>query len=189
MINLYDVLRFVVLLAFIGAAGVAVGGWAVRTQRINPFGRLGRTIRRLSDPLLTPLESFLLRRGGNPQNAGWWLLGITIVGGIVALSLVQWLYVQVTTTTRIASRGARGVLWLAVYYASLAVIFSLFVRVIGSWLGKGRFSPGMRPFYWLTDWIVEPLRRVVPPFGIFDVTPIIALFLIWFLRAIVLGLL
>lgn len=189
MISLYDILRFLVLLALLAAAGVAVGSWAVRTRRINPFGILARAIRRVSDPLLAPMEVFLLRRGGNPQNAGWWLLGVTIVGGILILSLVQWLYVQVLRTTSAAERGARGVLWLAVYYASLVVLLALVMRVIASWFGKGRFTSWMRPFYWLTDWVVEPLRRVVPPFGMFDITPIIAWFLILLLRGIILGVL
>ena len=32
----------------------------------------------------------------------------------------------------------------------------------------------MRPAYTLTDWIVEPLRKIVPPFGLVDFTPLVA---------------
>jgi uncharacterized protein YggT (Ycf19 family) len=41
----------------------------------------------------------------------------------------------------------------------------------------------MRPAYTLTNWLVEPLRRIIPPFGMIDATPIIA----WFLLLIVRG--
>src|SRR5260370_23579631 len=34
----------------------------------------------------------------------------------------------------------------------------------------------------LTDWLVEPIRRVVPPIGMFDLSPILALVVLWFLR-------
>jgi YggT family protein len=47
----------------------------------------------------------------------------------------------------------------------------------------------MRPAYVLTDWMVEPLRRVVPPIGMFDLTPLVAWFLILLLRGFLLGLL
>jgi HAMP domain-containing protein len=65
----FDVLRFTVFAFLVFSAGVALGSWAVRTRRINPFGRVGQTIRRLSDPVLAPIETWLLRRGGNPQQA------------------------------------------------------------------------------------------------------------------------
>jgi YggT family protein len=42
----------------------------------------------------------------------------------------------------------------------------------------------MRPFYLLTDWIVEPLRRIIPPLGIFDISPLVA----WLLVQLVVGL-
>jgi uncharacterized protein YggT (Ycf19 family) len=45
----------------------------------------------------------------------------------------------------------------------------------------------MRPFYWLTDWIVEPLRRIVPQVGRFDLTPIIAWLALIVLQGILLS--
>jgi len=50
----------------------------------------------------------------------------------------------------------------------------LIVRVIASWFGAFRFSPWMRPVYFLTDWIITPLRRVIPPLGMIDITPLVA---------------
>jgi len=46
--------------------------------------------------------------------------------------------------------------------------------VIASWFGLFRYSRWIRPAYILTDWIVEPLRRVVPPLGTMDVSPLVA---------------
>ncbi|KPK09185.1 MAG: hypothetical protein AMS20_00910 [Gemmatimonas sp. SG8_28] len=80
-------------------------------------------------------------------------------------------------------------LQLVVYYGSQLLLLALILRVIGSWFGIGRFNRWMRPAYVLTDWIVEPLRRVVPPIGMFDLTPLVAWFLILLLRGFLLGLL
>jgi uncharacterized protein YggT (Ycf19 family) len=39
--------------------------------------------------------------------------------------------------------------------------------------------------YWLTDWIVEPIRRILPTMGQFDLSPLAAWLLLMALRAFV----
>src|SRR2546422_7025498 len=50
-------------------------------------------------------------------------------------------------------------------------------------------SRWIRPAYILTDWIVEPIRRVVPPLGGFDLSPLVAMFALSILRQVLLSLL
>ena len=83
--------------------------------------------------------------------------------------------------------GPRGVLWLLIDFAGKLLMFALFARVVGSWFGVGRFNRWMRPAYVLTDWIVEPLRKIVPPIGRIDITPLVAWFLILILTNLLLG--
>ena len=184
-----SLLRDVVFVAFVAASVVAFGSWAVRTRAVNPFGFLARTIRRLSDPVIDPIEHWQLKRGGNPQNAPWWLLGGVIVGGIVLVSGSQWLAEQIERASFAARFGARGLLALALHYAFQVVILALIVRVIGSWVGVFRYNRWVRWAYFLTDWIVEPLRRVVPTIGMIDISPLVAWFLLVILERIVMGVL
>ena len=159
---------------FLVSGFVAIGSWAVMTRRINPFSSPGQVIRRLTDPVLEPVEHWLRTRGRNPRNAGWWILGVSVVGGILLITLTEWVLVQATRMAMAGQAGPRGVLRLFVYYAGQLVIIALIVRVIGSWFGKGRFNRWMRPAYRLTDWVVEPLRKIVPPIGMIDITPLVA---------------
>jgi uncharacterized protein YggT (Ycf19 family) len=46
----------------------------------------------------------------------------------------------------------------------------------------------MRPIAALTSWIVEPIRRVLPPFGPLDFSPMVAYLLLWLARTFVLSL-
>jgi YggT family protein len=179
--SLLDLLRYAVFAIFVSSAFVALGSWVVRTRRINPFGRTAQTLRRLTDPVLVPIETWRIRRGGNPQNAGWWLVGASVVGGIVIITFAEWIMVLALRMGSAAQGGPRGLLRLVVYYAGQIVIIALIARVIGSWFGLGRFNRWMRPAYTLTDWIVEPLRKVIPPFGMIDITPLVAFFLLQFL--------
>jgi YggT family protein len=87
-----------------------------------------------------------------------------------------------------AEAGPRGITRLVVYYATQLILFALLARVIGSWFGVGRYNRWMRPMYVLTDWIVEPLRRIIPPLGIVDITPLVAWFLLLLLRGWVISL-
>ncbi len=176
-----EALRYTVFAVFVAAAAIAFGARAVQTRRINPFGRWARILRGVADPVLRPIERWQLRRGGNPQNAPWWLLGFALVGGILTITLAEWFAVMGARIGGALSGGVRSTLRLLVYYAGRLVILALIVRVIGSWFGVGRYNRWMRPAYRLTDWIVEPLRRVIPPIGFIDVTPIVAWLLIQFL--------
>jgi len=171
---LLELLRYVVFAAFVVSALIAVGSWAVLTRRISPFSGVARLIRTLTDPIINPTERWVHRRGGNPQHAPWWLLGVVVVGGILLITVAQWLLTQFARASFAANGGPRGVLRLAVYYAGQLVLIALIVRVIASWFGAFRFSPWMRPVYFLTDWMIKPLRKIIPPIGMIDLTPLVA---------------
>jgi YggT family protein len=183
----FPLLRYAVL-AVAGAAALgALAAMAVQARVINPFGRVARVIRRLTDPLLAPIERRILRSGGNPQSAPWWLIGIAVVGGIVVISVVEWLVAQALTIAAAASFGPGSLLRLAVDWAFNIVMIALVVRIVGSWIGATPYTRWMRPFVFLTEWMLAPLRRVVPPFGIFDLTPLVAWILLSLARGYVLG--
>ncbi|MBI2615413.1 MAG: hypothetical protein HYW52_07040, partial [Gemmatimonadetes bacterium] len=116
MNSLFDLLRYAVFAVLVLSAVIALGSWAVRTRRISPFSGAARLIRTLTDPIINPMERWVLRRGGNPQHAPWWLLGLVVVSGILVITVAQWLVVQLGRASFAATAGPRGVLRLAVYY-------------------------------------------------------------------------
>lgn len=180
-----EVLRYTVFGVFVGSGAVALASWAVRTRRISPFSTTGQAIRKLTDPVLSPIEIWQLRRGGNPQNAGWWLLGLSLVGGILVITLAEGVIGVLLRMARAAAAGPRQLVRFLLYATGQLVSFALIARVIGSWFGVGRYNRWMRHAYTLTDWIVEPLRRMVPPIGMIDITPFVA----WILLQLILGIL
>ena len=176
------VLRYVVFALVVLAALVALGSWLVRTRRVSPFGFLGRTLRTLTDPVLRPVERRLHRMGGNPANAGGWLIVLTAIAGIVLLSLLGWLVQTFYVAEAAAHAGPTMTIALIIAMVYRILVIALIVRVIAAWFGLFRYSKWIRPAYILTDWIVEPLRRVVPPFGAMDITPLVAWLVLYFLR-------
>lgn len=183
------VLRYTVFGLVVISGLVALGSWLVRTRHISPFGVLGRTLRSVTDPIVRPVERRLVRMGGNPTHAGGWLVVITAVAGIVLLSLAGWLVGTFQATRAAASGGPRGTFVLIVDLSYRILFAALIVRVIAAWFGMFRYSRWVRPAYILTDWIVEPIRRVVPPLGAVDLSPLVAMIALSILRQILLSML
>ena len=181
--------RSIVLLALAFAATIALTHWAVRSRRINPFGAWPRLVRRVSDPILLPLERRVISAGGNPQNAPLWLLGLVIGGGLLLLSLAQWLINTASGLVLLAQGGVR--VWIQVLLSAVFTILmaAILIRVIASWLGIGQYRKWMRPVYALTNWLIDPIRRILPPVGIFDFSPMVAWLVLYVVRGFVLGLL
>ena len=177
MVARYTVFGLVALTAI-----VALGSWLVRTRRISPFSALGRGLRAATDPIIAPVERRLVRMGGNPVHAGGWLIVITAVGGIVLLSLFGWLLTTFATVQFAAHAGPRQTFALTIQLLYRILVFALLIRVIASWFGLFRYSRWIRPAFILTDWIVEPLRRIIPPMGAMDLSPLAAWFVLYLLR-------
>lgn len=168
------------------AALAAVGSWLVRTRRISPFSALGRGLRTATDPIVGPVERRLVRMGGNPVHAGGWLVVLCAVGGIVFLSVFGWLLTTFRMTQAAAMGGPRAMAILLIDLVYRVLVLALLVRVIGSWFGVHRYSRWIRPFYVLTDWLVEPIRRLIPSLGPFDISPLVAWAALWLLRRLLL---
>jgi YggT family protein len=189
IILLYTIIRTVVIVALAYAAVVAVTHWAVRSRRINPFGSWPRFVRRVSDPLLQPLERRVISAGGNPQNTPLWLLVAVIASGLVLMSLAAWLVDAVVRLRLMVEGGPR--LWLATLVSLMFTVLmaAILIRVIASWLGIGPYRRWMRPVMALTNWLIDPIRRILPPFGMLDFSPMVAWLVLYVVRGFVMGLL
>lgn len=174
-----SVTRGLVVAVFAYAVVVAATHWAVRSRRLNPFGGWARFVRRISEPVLKPLERRILRAGGSPSDAPLWLLGIALVGGLVLISLMHWAIGFTYELGALAQAGPRDWLIAVVSWVFRILMIALLVRVIGSWFGVSPYAKWMRPFIVLTEWLLEPLRRLLPPFGPLDLSPMVAYLLLW----------
>lgn len=183
----YLAARSVIVAALAYALVVAGTHWAVRRRSLNAFGAWPRFVRRISDPALQPVERRLLRSGGNPQDAPLWLLGLVVLAGLLILWAIGWLLQALATLSALGHSGPGAWIYTLARVAFTVVEVALIVRVIASWVGwSGRI---VRLAYSLTDWLIRPLRRVLPSFGPFDFSPMVAwLLLSWILEPVVLRL-
>ena len=174
------VVKKVLLYSAIVVAGVAGLDWAVRTRRLSPFSRTARLMRGRIDPLLAPIERVIVRAGGTPASAPWWALAAVIIGGIVLITLLDF-FGNILFQLIVVSQQPREAPMLIASWVFSLLSLALLVRVLSSWFPISPYSKWIRWSYVLTDWMIGPLRRVVPTIGMIDITPIVA----WFLLSLV----
>ena len=180
------VLRPLVFAAAVLVALAALLEWLVRTRRVNPFGPVARFTRRAVSPVFAPAERRVLRAGGLPSTAPWWTLAVVAIGGIVLLSLLGFLRDQLFVIGA-ASRSGGALVRLLVSWAFGVLQVAILVRVFSSLFRMSPYSPWIRWSYTLSEPILRPLRQVIPPMGMFDLSPLAAYFLIAILRWATLG--
>ena len=187
MLEIQTVARYAVIAVFAVSLVAALASWLVRTQRVSPFGALGRTLRAASEPLIRPVERRLVRAGGNPVHAGWWLVVGVAATGVVVLSLLNWLAGSLYGVGAAFAGGPRIALAFLTVAAYNVVFIALVVRVVASWFGRFRYTWWLRPAYVLTDWVVEPIRRLLPAGGTMDWSPLAAWLALWVLKQVLLA--
>jgi YggT family protein len=183
-----DILRVVVFI--VAAAALVIFGidWLVRTRRISPFGAVARFFRRVVDPLIVPVERRVVRAGGLPASAPWWALVVVVLGGLVLLALLEFLRGQLAFAASAGAAGARGVIAVIITWTFGILQLALIVRVISSWVRVSEYSRWVRWTIPLTEWLLRPLRKLIPPLaGTIDLSPLVAFLVLALLRRILLG--
>ena len=154
---------------------------------LNPFSRPVIFIRRWSDPLVNPVRRPLVQMGFSPNIAPLVTILIAILMGFFASRFVN--TVLFTVNGLIASATAAAPISFVGFllYGSLAILSLLiFMRIVVSWGA----SPTNRLLHFLirtTEPVLAPFRRVIPPLGMFDISPIIVLLLLDLLQLAVAG--
>ncbi|HVS60408.1 MAG TPA: YggT family protein [Gemmatimonadaceae bacterium] len=157
---------------------ICVLDWAVRTRKISPFNAVARFCRSTVDPFISPIERRVVRAGGAPASAPLWALAAVVIGGILLLTLLDVIRLEVIRSIIASQEGTAGIFHLLVSWTFTILKLALVVRVISSWLPISPYSGWIRWSYALSEPILAPLRRIVPNFGGLDLTPILAYFLL-----------
>jgi YggT family protein len=156
----------------------------------NPFGWTSQTIRRLTDPLISPVRRALVRAGVDPKYAP--LVGIlgTILLGWFALQIVAAVTLTLDGILRSLLTHAIGpfVGYLLNGLLSFYVLL-IFLRVIFSWVNVSYSHRWMRFVVNATEPLLGPLRRAIPHIGGFDFSPLVALLIVQVLQRAVAGML
>jgi len=131
---------------------------------------IAQGILRLTSPLINPVRRFV------PS------LGRVDTATVVIAFAIQCL----TIMTVLKLRGfvlSIGMIALTSLFelASLTLLlfmFAIIVRIILSWIAPQTYNPATALLATITDPLLRPFRRIIPPLGGFDISPIFAIILL-----------
>jgi YggT family protein len=178
-------LRSAFLVGGVVLAAVAAADWAVRTRRLNPFGSVARFLRARVDPQLAGIERRVLRAGGRPTATPLWALMAYVIAAMLVLAGLQLISALILDAVRASAIGGAELLLLAVRWTFGFLTFALLVRVVSSWIPSLGASRWLRWSYGATEWMLRPLRGLIPSLGVIDITPIVAYFALQLLQYLV----
>lgn len=154
----------------------------------NPFGAIGKlsyNLKRFTDRIVQPSAAFLARVGIDTRIAPLITILVFCVFGYFTLQLFS---TVLFTIDGVAASLAAGniVRFVGFLLYGFLGLFSLAVimRVIFSWFMSYTNSL-MRFLMRVTDPILVPFRRLLPPVMMFDISPMIVIFILQFLQTAV----
>lgn len=145
----------------------------VRADFYNP---LSQVITKVTSPLLMPLRRVIPGFGRIDVACIVLLLAVIFIKLVLLVFLFGGGYMTVM-----------GFLVLFIRSIASAVInffvLVIFISVILSWVAMGAgHNPMMDVIRQLSDPVIQPVRKIVPPLGMFDLSPMIVLFGLYFLK-------
>jgi YggT family protein len=145
---------------------------------LNPFSRPVIMIRRWTDPMVNPVRRPLVQMGFSPNVAPLVVILISILLGYFASQFIGTVLYTVKGLIGSAA-AARPISFVGYIIFGALAIYSLliFMRIVVSWGA----SPHNRLLHFLiraTEPVLGPFRRVIPPLGMIDVSPIVVLLLL-----------
>jgi YggT family protein len=183
-----QVLKTALLAIAVVLAAICLLDWAVRTRKISPFNAVARFFRSTVDPFIAPVERKVVRAGGTPASAPLWALAAVVIGGIIFITILDFIRTELMRASLYSSQGSAGLYRLLVTWTFSLLKIALLVRVVSSWLPVSPYSRWISWSFKLTEPILAPLRRIVPTLGMFDITPIIAYFLLGLIQSFLVSL-
>lgn len=136
----------------------------VRADFYNPVSAF---IVKVTTPVLRPLRKFI------PG-----LLGLDMAS-IVVLLVLQVLELFLITALMGVSLSPLGLTVLSLAelldLALKVFLFSIFIQVIISWVNPGSYNPVIGVLHSITEPLLRPARRLLPPIHGFDLSPIIVI--------------
>lgn len=186
--RVYLFISWAVTLAILGTIILIILRLIANQVDLNPFGSASISLRRLTEPLVGPVRRGLMGFGIDPKYAPLVTILIAILLGWFVLQLVA----NVANTAAgvlLSSRRAAIAPMVGYLLYGMLALYSLliFIRIIFSWVMVSYSNRLMRFLVNTTEPLMGPLRRIVPPVGRFDISPIVAFIIIWLFQAAVAG--
>lgn len=155
----------------------------------NPFGRWGRfglKVRKATEKWVYPAARFFAMYRIDTRYAPLLTLFIGFVLTIFAMQVVwNTFFVIDGLTAGVVTGNPRMLIGFVLYGILSVLVLFIFIRFIASWFVFTR-NTFLGFVTRVTDPILLPVRKLIPPLGMFDISAMIVLLIISFIQSMVL---
>lgn len=181
-------IRYLIIATIVSMIVLMIARFAMNYADLNPFSRPVMFVRRLTDPFVSPVRRKLAGFGIQPNGAPLVTILLTILVGYFAWMLASSVLNTLAGIIKALNSGGGGAFVALLGYViyGLLALYStfIFIRIIFSWGQTDHVTnPVMHFLVKVTDPLLVPLRHMIPPVGMFDISPLVAFIIIWLFQA------
>jgi len=186
----YFFLQYAIAAIVLGVVALMIVRLLLNYADLNPFSRPVIFMRRLSDPLVNPVRRSLIQFGFGPNITPLVVILISILLGWFVLQLAQSILFTIEGVVKSLQTGRVIAVVGFLLYGFLSVyILIITIRIVFSWGGVSYSNRIMRFLVNTTEPVLAPARRIVPPLGVFDISALVVILILYLLRTAVAGVL
>jgi len=148
----------------------------LRADFRNP---LAQAILKITSPLVIPMRRIMPSLGTVDTAT----ILVAFVIQYLTILLILLVYGQTSSFAPIAITAVVNLVFLSLRLFAFAIV----IRVVLSWISPGGHNPATAIISTLTEPVLRPFRRLIPPIGGLDISPIFAMILLFALSIVVNG--
>ena len=167
---------FLITLAFDLALFVVILRWWLQWNRADFYNPMSQFVVKATNPLILPLRR-IIPAMGKVDSATVLTAFLVSLAKVVAVAL---LFTGYSSIVVLLLKAGLNIVLQGLYL----LFYILLARAIMSWFSQGR-TPVEHLFSQLTEPLVAPIRRVIPPIGMLDLSTMVLVIAIIFVRIIV----
>ena len=171
MTALTDIFVYLVYVFFGLYLMVMLLRFLLQLTRADFYNPISQTLVKLTNPLVIPLRRIVPGYGG--IDLASLLLALILQMLMIALLVA----LQTGAPLPFLPLMMASLIGLAAYLVKI-YFFAILAMIILSWIAQGGNNPALRLLFQLTEPVMAPFRKVLPPMGGLDLSPIFVFILI-----------
>ncbi len=189
LLEIYPFIQQIIVIALLIFVAALVVRLIFNFSDPNPFGKVGRfsyELKKLTDRFVYPAATLLARFRINMRYAPLVTIFMAAVLAYFSLQIIHNTFFVVDGLTESARTGnVRALFGFLLYGAISLFILFIFIRFLSTWFvfTRNTFLGFVRR---VTDPVLLPVQRLIPPIGMFDISAMLILLVLGFLQSIVL---
>ncbi len=140
----------------------------LQVVRADPYNPLAQFLVKVTNPALRPLRRIV---------PTW---GRVDLAAVVLMLALQITFLIIVLMIKGAGAFSFGALFFSAVHDLLRLainvfFFAILIQVIISWINPGGYNPALALIYNLTEPVLRPAQRILPPVGGLDLSPLVAM--------------